>query len=345
MMTIKIIDNNDYEEWDRFIQAMDKNSFHYQIKWKEFIEKMYGKRLNSIYLALYNGKEIEGVLPLFIYRHWYFGKKMISIPFSTNGGCYVRTENIEEMLVQKAIELTKKYNLDYLEMRQWHDNKISELITDNNYFTLILKLENDFNYIQNGFRSTTKRYIRKAKENEFELDIVSNDFESFYQIYSKGQRNLGTPILGYKWLKYLYEYFIEYHKIFHVRYLGEPIASIMLRIYKNSVTYMIGSSLSEYRYLYPNYYLFNEIIKYCLERGYNTFDFGRSVETSGTYFFKQGWGAKPLQMYYKYYLRSIKKIPSTSQSMNKRKIFSKIWKRIPLKIANTIGPIIRKNYP
>ncbi len=345
MLTIRVIDSSDYESWDRFIKEMDETSFHHQIRWKTFIEKMCGNRLNPIYLAACNNREIEGVLPLFIFKHWFFGKKMISIPFSTNGGCYARSESIEEFLIRKAIDLTSELNLDYLELRQWHENKITELRTDNSYFTLKLKLGKIFDQLQKGFRSTTRRYIRKAHENELELDMFSKDFDAFYKIYSQGQRNLGTPISGYDWLQYLFSSFPEYHQIVQVRHKEKSIAAIMLRIYKNSATYVIGSSLPEYRYLYPNYYLFSEVLKFCMKQGYASFDFGRSIETSGTYFFKIGWGAQPLQSYYKYYLANIKKIPSTSQSSPKRILFSKVWKKLPLPIADSLGPIIRKNYP
>lgn len=345
MITIKKIEPSDFERWDRFIDETGKNSFHYKIRWRKFIEKQYQGLLIPVYLTALNKNEIQGVLPLFIFKHWFFAKKMISIPFSTQGGCLSLTGQAEELLIRQAIKITKSQNLEYLELRQYHENSISELITDNSYFTLQLKLENNFEQLQKKFRSTTRRYIRRSQEKELTVDLFSDDIEAFYKLYSTGQRNLGTPSPGYKWLKNLFYFFQENHQLALVRHKDKLIAGILWRVYKNTITYVIGASLPEYRKYYPNYRLFAALLEHCCKQGYDYFDFGRSLENSGTYYFKVGWGAQPVQFHYQYYLPYGKSIPSTSQANPKRVMLAKIWKKLPLPIANTLGPAIRRYFP
>ncbi len=344
MIKIKEIDSKDFSRWDRFVESKKEASFHHSIRWRIFIEKMYGDRLHPIYLMAYNS-DIEAVLPLFIYKHRPFGKKLISIPFSTNGGCISQTNDAEMHLVQQAIALTRKFNLDYLELRNQKVCQMDNLVTDNSYFTLRLLLENDFDNLQKKFRSTTKRYIRRAQENDLDIQLSSEDLNGFYHLYALGSKNLGTPSLGLQYIKTLFTSFREYHQIASVHHKDQLIGAILLRTYRNTVSYILGASIPEYRYLYPNYLLFASVLKYFSERGFENFDFGRSVQSSGTYFFKLGWGATPIQYHYQYYLHRMKKIPSTSQDNSRRKQFTKIWKYLPFFVADWLGPKIRRNYP
>ena len=96
--------------------------------------------------------------------------------------------------------------------------------------------------------------------------------------------------------------------------------------------------------MYPNYLLFWELIKYSCENGFLCFDFGRSIANDGTYLFKEGWGAKPMQLYYQYYTKK-EKIIDTSKSNPKRQFIAKIWKRLPLPVSNILGPRLRGNFP
>lgn len=344
MVKIKEIDSKDFTRWDHFVESREEAGFHHRIGWKRFIEKVYGQRLHPIYLMAYNS-DIEAVLPLFIYRHRFFSNKMVSIPFSTNGGCLSRSKDAEIQITQKAIELTRKYNLDYLELRNQKTCSINDLTTADNYYTLRLALEDKFDGLQKKFRTTTRRYIRRAQENDLEINLSSDDLEGFYHLYSLGSKNLGTPSLGKQYLKTLFHFFREYHQIATVHYKGQLISAVLLRTYKHSMSYVLGASIPEHRNMYPNYGLFASILAHCCAKGYQTFDFGRSIQSSGTYFFKLGWGATPVQYHYQYYLNKIKSVPNTSQDNPKRKKLTKLWKHIPLPIAEWIGPKIRRNYP
>ncbi|MCJ7813586.1 GNAT family N-acetyltransferase [bacterium] len=344
MIKIKEIDSKDFSRWDYFVESREEASFHHRIRWKMFIEKMYGNRLHPIYLMAYNS-DIEAVLPLFIYKHRLFGKKLISIPFSTNGGCVSQTNDIEIQMIQQAIELTRKHNLDYLELRNQKVCPMDNLVTDDSYFTLCLPLENTFDVLQKKLRSTTKRYIRRAQENNLDINLFSEDLNGFYRLYALGSRDLGTPSLGFQYIKTLFTFFREYHQIATVYHKDQLIAAILLRTYRNTVSYVLGASIPEFRCLYPNYLLFAAVLKYFSEKGFKNFDFGRSVQSSGTYFFKLGWGAAPIQYHYQYYLHKIRKIPSTSQDNSRRKQFTKIWRYLPFSVADWLGPKIRRNYP
>ena len=109
-----------------------------------------------------------------------------------------------------------------------------------------------------------------------------------------------------------------------VEYEGDVIATVLLFYFRDTVIYEKGASLD--RHLNPLHF----------------FDFGRSLWNSGTFFFKSGWGAEPKQLYYQYYLNKVSDIPDISQATPKRKMFAKVWGRVPVPIANVIGPMLRR---
>jgi FemAB-related protein (PEP-CTERM system-associated) len=345
MLRVREIETGDFDSWDRFVERLPEESFHHQLRWRELMARMYGGTLTPVYLVAERGDSIEGVLPLFIFRHRLFGNKAISLPFSTHGGCRALSDEAERALVDEAVELTKGADLEYLELRNEREIPMGSLRTSGRYFTLRLELCSDYDVLLKGFRKTTQRYVRRSRENELDVKMFSDDIKGFNRIYSIGQRNLGTPSSGLKWLRLLFELFPDNHRIAEVSFRGKLIAAVLLRLYKSTVSYVIGASLPDYRRLYPNYRLFGAVLRHSCEQGYRYFDFGRSIESSGTFFFKTGWGAEPVQLHYQYYLHKNKAIPDTSQASRKRAMFAMLWKRLPLVVANAAGPAIRGYFP
>jgi hypothetical protein len=87
------------------------------------------------------------------------------------------------------------------------------------------------------------------------------------------------------------------------------------------------------------------LIEDACAKGFRWFDLGRSVASSGTYNFKAGWQAEPVNIYYQYYLNNYKKVIDTSQESKRRQQFARFWCRCPMPVANRVGPIIRNFFP
>lgn len=88
-----------------------------------------------------------------------------------------------------------------------------------------------------------------------------------------------------------------------------------------------------------------EILKYAIRHGYRQFDFGRSTIGAGTYKFKKQWGAKPMQLYWHYWLKDKGELPSLNHSNPKYSLAIRVWKKIPLPITKLIAPMIVKYLP
>lgn len=342
-MIIEELSNKDEQAWDNYVKTHDNTTFYHLIGWKELIEKVYNQK--PIYLMARDEEAIQGILPLFLVKNKFLGKRLISIPFAIIGGVCAMRNIAKKMLIDKAIELTKSLDCDYLELRHLKEENRSDLKKNSDYFSFLLDLRADHEELWKNLRKTYRNLIRRAKKNDLQIKLNSNNLRKFYDIYSIGQRDLGTPIQSFSWIRNLFFDFSNNHTIATVEHNGKIISVFLLRYFNDTVSGIYAYSLKEYRHLYPTHLLYWELIKDSCEKGLKWFDFGRSIKTSGTYFFKNGWHAKPIQLNYQYYLNKARKIPNTSQANLKRQLFAKVWKRLPLSVANTLGPAIRKYFP
>ena len=306
------------------------------------VKKTYKHK--PIYLVAKENGELKGVLPLFLMKSMIFGKKLVSVPFAPYGGVCADDGIAEKMLIEEAIRVAEECNADYLELRQFNRNE-TELAANDAYVTSILELDKNPDVLWNTFRKSMRRYVRKAIKNDFQVTINSKNLNEFYNIYSQGMHNLGTPAHSYTFFRNILLEFPEDTNIATIEYKDKVISTIFMLYFKNMVIYGWGASLKEYLELSPNYLLFWEAIKDSCEKGLDFFDFGRSQPNTGVFLFKEGWGAEPKQLYYLYYLNNINKMPDTSQLNPKRQKFAGIWGKLPLKLATAIGPLIRKGIP
>ena len=343
-MTVKELAKMDESLWDSFVQKKTDATFYHQIAWRRLIENVYGDKFKPIYLVAKDDGQINGILPLFLSNHWLFGKKLISSPFAIFGGCCADSESIEDKLITKAIELCDNLDADYLELRTINPKR-NDLLSNSNYNTLILELTDDPQRLWKNFRKGIKQSVKTAEKNNVKVDLDFQNIDEFYAIYSQGQRNLGTPVQSYTWIKNLYDEFKDCHSMAVAYNQDKVIAVQFIRKFKDTVSSVLAYALPEYKNLCPNHILIWKLIKNACKEGYKQFDFGRSLPDSSTFYFKTGWRAQPIQLHYQFYLNKIKTIPDTSQTNTKRQQLTKIWKKLPLSVANSFGPIIRNCFP
>ena len=76
------------------------------------------------------------------------------------------------------------------------------------------------------------------------------------------------------------------------------------------------------------------------ERGIRIFDYGRSKRDTGSFSFKKNWGFEPTPLHYEYCLYKRDGLPQNNPSNPKYRLFIAAWRRLPVGLANVIGPNI-----
>jgi hypothetical protein len=78
-------------------------------------------------------------------------------------------------------------------------------------------------------------------------------------------------------------------------------------------------------------------------RGLRIFDYGRSKQGTGSYSFKKHWGFEPTPLSYEYRLYRRDEVPQNNPSNAKYRLFIEAWRRMPIGMANWLGPHIVRN--
>ena len=103
-----------------------------------------------------------------------------------------------------------------------------------------------------------------------------------------------------------------------------------------------GGGVHEARALRANDIMYYALMNHARKRGCTSFDFGRSKVGSGAYAFKKNWGFEPQPL--SYAVRTADGAEPRDVNPNSPKYKAKIamWQKLPLPIANLIGPWIAK---
>ncbi len=110
--------------------------------------------------------------------------------------------------------------------------------------------------------------------------------------------------------------------------------------FRDTVLPYYGGGTTAARKSGANDFLYWETMRRAAARGYRRFDFGRSKAGTGAFAFKKNWGFEPEWLEYEFYLKPGAAMPEKNPNNPKFAPLIEIWKRLPLPVANFIGPFL-----
>jgi FemAB-related protein (PEP-CTERM system-associated) len=288
---------------------------------------------------------VLGVLPMAYIRSRLFGKSMTSLPFLDYAGAVAVNETSLKALLGEAYRVAEAKKAAYVAFRQ-RSGLNDNLFVDSRKVLSILQLNEDEDEFRKSLPSERRNRIRKASASGLVVERSSADrLNEFYKIWTTNMRDLGSPPHSLRFFEMILEQFPDSADLLLVRLDRKFIGAALCLTYKDSITVPWVSSLREYFGVYPNIILYWEIMRLAIGRGLTYFDFGRSSLHSGTHSFKTRWGAHDVPLYWEYKVfpshKTDVKLPSGDDE--RFDLVTAAWKRIPVAVANIIGPPIRKS--
>ena len=327
------------QEWDDYVRKSEKSTFYHQIGWRNVIENAYGWR--SCYLIAKENAKIVGILPLFLVRVVPFARALVSIPFSSYGGICADEDRIENALFTEAKDIARGFGVRHIELRNRRKSSI-DLATSDQYVTSDLKLDSDPEAIFKNLKKNKRRNIKKSQKRDLTVEWGTENLGEFYRVYSHNMRDLGTPVHSYSFFEHITLEFPESSNMLVVKRNEDILYGSLVLFFKDTCISGWSSTLQRYRKYYPTDFGIWNAIVYCCQNGYKHYDFARSLRESTNLEFKERWGAETKQLYYQYYLSEPGSIPRLNPSDLKVKCFTWGWKRLPVCIANALGPSLRR---
>jgi len=124
---------------------------------------------------------------------------------------------------------------------------------------------------------------------------------------------------------------------------GQPVSGVMSFYFRDEVLPYYAGDTSAARDLAGNDFKYWELMRRACERGIRVFDYGRSKRGTGSFDFKKNWGFEPQQLHYEYRLRKGSAVPQNNPLNPKYRAMVAMWRKLPLPIANALGPMLVRN--
>ena len=322
----------------------DASTAYQDPRWGEVIQTTFGH--GSYYLLCQTSKDsVAGVLPLIHMKSALFGNFVISMPFVNYGGVGAEDERVRIALIDEGIRITGDVGADFLELRQ-ESRLTNGLEAKTTKVSMRLPIPDTEQRLWSSFPSKLRSQIRGAQKRNLSVRIgKSEELDGFYEVFSVNMRDLGSPVLPKSFFSHILGKFPESTWIVTVVRGGKPVASGFLSGFKNRIEIPWASSLRSYNHLGTNMLLYWSCLSFACEKGFTVFDFGRSTLGESTYRFKEQWGAKPVPLYWHYWVRPGVPMPDITTGNPKYRLAINLWKRLPLPVTRVFGPKIVKNIP
>jgi len=179
--------------------------------------------------------------------------------------------------------------------------------------------------------------VRKTLESTLVSEVVDGVDEAF-AIYAESVRNLGTPVFAKRYFSALRETFGKDCDVLVVRDGGTPVSAVVNFYHGDTVLPYYGGGTRLARQNGANDFLYWEVMRRAAARGYRRFDFGRSKAGTGAFSFKKNWGFTPEWLEYEYHFLPGQSMPDKNPLNPKYSLMIQTWKKLPLPVANLIGP-------
>jgi serine/alanine adding enzyme len=169
----------------------------------------------------------------------------------------------------------------------------------------------------------------------------------FYRVFCDGMHRLGTPVYPRKFFAAILERFSRETSILVIYRDGVPAAAAFMVIVGGKAEVPWAACDHRAKAVGFNMKLYWEALRTSIDRECTQFDFGRSTVGGGTYKFKLQWGAVPRQLYWHRWQHGaqVSEAVKTPVETPVMRYATAIWKRLPLAVANTLGPVVSPSLP
>ena len=339
--TVRVADLKQPDEVARvegFVAEHGGSVFHTPA-WLLAIEKGTGQRACGL-VAEMRGS-LTGWLPLTEVHSPIFGRALASSGFAVEGGVLAEDEETARNLCHAVQEFALRQSCPTVELRGpasgtgWH-------VREDSHCGFVTTLCDDDDEQLKAIPRKQRAEIRKGLRRDLRVTTGSArlDRVSHFAVYAESVRNLGTPVFP----KSLFEAVLDRldTDVLTVWDGATPVASVLSLYYDGAVMPYWGGGTWAARHLRANDRMYYELMLHARRRGCDRFDFGRSKTGSGAWSFKKNWGFDPQPLSYAswttpgYEPRDVD--PTSAQHQSR----IALWKKLPLPLANRIGPLIAR---
>ena len=323
-----------------FVAELGGSPFH-RPAWLHAVERGTGQKAAG--LVTEKCGALTGWLPLTEVHSPLFGRALVSSGFAVGGGVLAESDKSARRLCRSAAEMAARSSCASVELRGGAIPPEWDMVTGKHIGFAADLAESDEAQLLAVPRKQ-RAEVRKSLDIPFTVSVGSADADraAHYAVYSESVRNLGTPVFPRSLFDAVLDRFGADADILTVRHDGAPVASVLSLYHGDTVLPYWGGGTHAARALRANERMYFELMLHARKRGYDRFDFGRSKVGSGPASYKKNWGFEPEPLVYGSWTApgvEARNIDPNSDTYSAR---IELWKKLPLPLANLLGPPIAR---
>jgi len=331
-------------EWDAFAQATPGAGLGHAAAWHRVLREAYG--LAPEYLAAREvGGALAGVLPLVRFRGLLGRLALVSLPFLDTAGVLASSPVAESALRDAALARAREIGAVGLELRQQAPLAAGPPPAEMNRVDLVLALQTSEDAQWKALPAKVRNQTRKAEREGLRLAEGRPEqlLNAFYAPFLTNMRDLGSPVHARRFFGAAAAAFGPRLRFVITSLAGRPVGGLVAIHFAGAVTVPWASTLREERQRCPNNQIYWEALRWSIERGARTFDFGRSPRGSGTHGFKLGWGAVERPLAWLRLAADGRALPMPGPDAGAWLArLAYVWARLPVALTAQLGPPLRR---
>lgn len=336
--TVDLHQSDEAVRIEGFVAGSGGSVFH-RPAWLLAVERGTGQRARG--LLSERGGEITGWLPLTEAHSPVFGRMLASSGFAVEGGVLAQGAPTAALLCRAACEYAQRLSCPTIELRGGPAGADWQVRTDSHCgFVQALACDDEAQLATIPRKQRAE--VRKSLGNDLNVSIGRSgaDRAAHHAVYAASVRNLGTPVFPHG----LFDAVLDAldADILTVSHRGQPLASVLSLYHDGAVMPYWGGGTWAARALRANDRMYYELMLHARRRGCDRFDFGRSKTGSGAWSFKKNWGFAPEPLSYASWTAPGHQPRDADPTSARHQARIALWKRLPLAIANRIGPPIAR---
>jgi FemAB-related protein (PEP-CTERM system-associated) len=323
---------------DVYVRAHPEATPFHLSAWSLGVAEACGQRAHCLIARDDTG--IRGMLPLTEVHSPLFGRALVSNGFAVGGGILADHIKAARALAVEAWALAERLSCPTLELRGgpapgegWRHDATT-------YLGFARDLAGDDEAELLAIPRKQRAEVRRSLDNDLTIDF--DDRDAHYRVYAESVHNLGTPVFPRSLFTSILDRFGEDADILTVRHGGVAVASVLSLYFRGTVYPYWGGGTAAARALRANDRMYHALMCHARARGCTRFDFGRSKAGTGPAAFKKNWGFEGVPLTY-----ATRTVPGAEpRAINpldpKNRAKVELWKRLPLPVANCVGPLLSR---
>ncbi len=352
MDIVELCDEN-WAHWDAYVRSSPHGLPQHLAAWREVLTRTYGYK--TCYLMAVEGRQVAGVLPLFVVPSRLTGHTVTTLP----GGLCAESPEVAGELLAAGQGLAERLGARRLVLHDTRRPWPGPFQTSCEHEAWIVDLGDGEEALWRRLDRNIRRQIRMGRNNglEVEVDRSGRRLDDFYRVLSRFTHQVGTPVFGRSFLENIIRCFPGSFNIVMAYHQGVPIGGYFQMEMGDTVYGLWGATLHDYLALRPVYLAYWTILADAIAQGFRFLDMGRSPADTNTSRFKGQWGGSPVPVYQQVAplasgqaATSANGRPAGAMAIQVRQsglfqAFQQLWPRLPFPLAQFLGPRLRRHVP